>query len=658
MEQGVFGNILGILGSQSGVDFSRYKHGLLRRRIQRRMTALQLESAEDYERYLRAHPSEIQSLLNDVLVTVAGFFRLPAAFRWLKKSHHSPGDRAAKAIPDHGHLEIGGDGTGNAHGGVEGGTERGANVDRQAGAKNSELDRVDDVSSLYKALVESSDDAIITKDLNGIILTWNQGAERIFGYTADEIIGKSVTVLMPEDCQKEEPLILARIRAGGRIDHYETVRVRKDGRLLDISISVSPIINAAGRVIGASKIARDITERKRWEAELRHAHDEAERANQAKDDFLAALSHELRTPLSPVLLLAGEAASDRDLPPGVRANFDVIRRNIELEARLVDDLLDLSRIRTGKLKIERADVSIHLALSDTLSILHKEIEQKGIALKEDLRDSESVISGDAVRLRQIFWNILTNAIKFTPPGGSITVQGHAESGHYIVQISDTGIGMTPAELTSAFEPFRQGGHSRDPQRFGGLGLGLAISKRFIELHSGSIEAASPGINCGSTFTVRFRLAGWNRLARVFNLPPIQTQPTDGLHFAPEFGKNKHHAAILLVEDHEATRSSLARILQKHHHKVVTASSAGEAIAVAEKEHFDVVISDIGLPDGNGYDLFRKIHDKSPVVKGIALSGYGMERDLDQSRNSGFHSHLIKPVKIQALERALEETLAD
>jgi PAS domain S-box-containing protein len=655
MEQGAFGNILVLLGAQSGVDFTHYKQTILRRRIKRRMTTLHLESPEDYESYLRAHPSEIQSLLNDILVLMAGFFRLPAAFKWFKKGHESESaadESEQSAITD---TEI------IARKEWESDNRRFWSTDRADIASSSrqetesaELKHADAFPGLFKALVDSSDDAIIMKDLNGIIRTWNKGAERIFGYKPEEIIGKSVTELMPPALRKEEPEILARIRAGKRIDHYETIRICKDGRLVDISLTVSPIINGEGRIVGASKIARDITEKKRWEAEIKRAHDEAEQANHAKDEFLATLSHELRTPLNPVLLLASESAADYDLPPGIRANFDVIRRNIELEARLIDDLLDLTRVRTGKLRIEKSDVNIYAVLSDTISIVQKEIERKQITLKQNFTDAESIIFGDAVRIRQIFWNVLKNAIKFTPRRGTITVESRTEYGQYVVIISDNGIGMTPDELAAAFEAFKQGAHSREG-RFGGLGLGLAISKRFVELHSGSITAASSGPDRGSTFTIQFPLAGWNRIGTALNLPPLQS-PRAGNGHASDSDSGKHHANILLVEDHEPTRSTLAQILERRHYKVAIAASVREAIAIAEKGHFDLVISDIGLPDGNGYDLFKKIHDRSPVVKGIALSGYGMENDLARSRNIGFQAHLIKPVKIDALEKALEETL--
>lgn len=656
MEQGAYGNILGLLRARSGVDFTIYTQGILRRQIKRHMTSLRLESPEDYERYLRNHPPEIQSLLNDILVLIGGFFRIPAALKWFRKSH-TPAEPADKLDDSESETEI------NNRKDLETAKHRSRPKVREPLGMNdlTEAAKVshkghDPVPGLFKALVDSSDDAIIMKDLDGIIRTWNKGAERIFGYTADEIIGKPVTDLMPPALRPEEPGILGRIRDGERVEHYDTVRVTKDGRLVDISLTISPIINDKGQIIGASKIARDITERKRWEAEIKRAHDEAEQANHAKDEFMATLSHELRTPLNPVLLLAGESAADHELPKNVRTNFETIRDNIELEARLIDDLLDLTRLRTGKLKIEKTDVSIHDVLFDTISIVRKEIDQKKINLRQNLADPESIVFGDPVRLRQIFWNILKNAVKFTPRRGTITVESHVEQGKYVATVSDTGIGMTQNELAHAFEAFKQGRHSRDSGRFGGLGLGLAITRRFVELHSGSIIASSPGPDRGSSFTIQFPLAAWNRIGVALDLPPLQTNAS-GEQGKFEPGKTQNYAKILLVEDHEPTRSTLALILKRRHLNVFSAASVGEAIAIAENQHFDLVISDIGLPDGNGYDLFRRIHEQSPIVKGIALSGYGMEQDLARSRSTGFQTHLIKPVKIEALDRALKETLA-
>jgi PAS domain S-box-containing protein len=357
----------------------------------------------------------------------------------------------------------------------------------------------------FKALVDSSDDAIISKDLNGIIRTWNKGAEKIFGYTADEVIGKPVTILFAPDNLDEEPSILARIRVGERIDHYETIRRRKNGELIDISLTVSPIKNDAGKIIGASKIARDITAKKRGDAELRRMHKELENANRAKDRFLAMLSHELRTPLNPVLLLASDAATDPSLSPETRFAFESILQNVETEARLIDDLLDLTRITAGKLKLERTKLKVNQALMNSIAMVKSQAQQKEIVVEEKLGNPESVVWGDGVRLQQVYSNILKNAIKFTPPKGRVAVRAGATDGEYVVSVSDTGMGMTMHELAVVFEPFRQGEHSENQHQYGGLGLGLAISKQFIEFHQGTIDATSEGRGRGSTFTIRLPL---------------------------------------------------------------------------------------------------------------------------------------------------------
>lgn len=356
----------------------------------------------------------------------------------------------------------------------------------------------------FKAIVDSSDDAIVGKDLNGIIQSWNIGAEKIFGYKAEEVIGQPITILFPPENVDEEPSILARIRAGQRIDHYETVRKRKDGTLIDISLTVSPVKDNAGNIIGASKIARDITDKKQWENRLVQAHKELEEANRAKDNFLAMLSHELRTPLNPVLLIASDAADDPALPDDVRARFEMILRNVEMEARLIDDLLDLARIRTGKLKLEKKQVNVHDLLANSLSLIHDQARRKNITLIQKLNDPQTTVLGDAVRLQQVFSNVLKNAVKFTPDNGTVTVQSGLRDHEYVINISDTGIGMTPEELDVAFDAFRQGEHSVVP-RFGGLGLGLAISKEFVEFHEGRIDAFSKGRGCGSTFTIKLPL---------------------------------------------------------------------------------------------------------------------------------------------------------
>lgn len=396
-------------------------------------------------------------------------------------------------------------------------------------------------------------------------------------------------------------------------------------------------------------------ERKRAAQEIERARDEALAAARAKDDFLAALSHELRTPLSPVLLLASEAALDQQLPEGLRADFDTIRKNVELEARLIDDLLDLTRITRGKLPVERRAIDPHSILQDAITTIRTEVEDKRIALRVNLGDGLPVVWGDPVRLQQVYWNVLKNAVKFTPAGGAITVETRVdlEKGTFTVRITDTGIGMNSAELRRIFDTFSQGDHAGQggSHCFGGLGLGLAISRKLVELHDGRIEALSAGRNCGAEFIIELptmrRVAGDPRVMVALEKPAERASGSPPF-IAPGLSRGR----ILLVEDHAPTRTTLEHLLRRRHYEVVSAATLSEARALAEQDGITLLISDIGLPDGNGYELMAELRDRRGL-KGIALSGYGMENDLGRSSAAGFAIHLIKPVGVQALDHALE-----
>ncbi len=493
----------------------------------------------------------------------------------------------------------------------------------------------------FAAIVESSDDAIISKDLNGTITSWNDGARKIFGYLAEEVIGKPVTILIPRERHDEEPGILQRIRKGSRVDHFETIRQCKDGTLLDIELTISPIKNASGKIIGASKIARDITKRKRVETELKVAHEEVVAASRAKDDFLATLSHELRTPLNPVLLIASDAVNNHELAPGVRMDFNTILKNIELEARLIDDLLDLTRIAGGKVILDKRIVDVHSICREAIATVQEEIVRKEIVLKLKLAAPQSEVFADMVRLQQVFWNLLKNAVKFTPQRGLITVESEvSEKDHIVIRIMDTGIGIEPGEMNRLFKTFSQGDQAR---QFGGLGLGLAISKRLMDVHEAKIHAFSPGRDQGATFTVELPLA--KTVGKSAAAPDGSAPFSDG-SLPVNTLKN---IRILLVEDHEPTRKTLALLLMRRRYEVVATASIAEALA--QKRNFHVLISDIGLPDGNGCDLMIEMR-KRGSIQGIALTGFGMEQDVARSQEAGFLVHLTKPVKIQALEKAL------
>ncbi len=467
-------------------------------------------------------------------------------------------------------------------------------------------------------------------------MSWNQGAERIFGYRADEAVGKPIMMLIPSDRQDEEREILQRIRQGEKVDHYETVRQCKNGSQIDVSLTISPLKDKEGIIIGASKIARNITERKKTERELEHAKEVAEAASRAKDTFLAVLSHELRTPLTPVLMTAAVRERDPELTQTIQAEMAMIRRNVELETKLIDDLLDLSRITSGKLTLQMELLDLNTAVNQVCDICRSQIQEKGIELSFDLDTSIAPVNADASRLQQVLWNVLKNAAKFTPEGGSIHVCTVQEASRVQVQIQDSGVGMAPEVLPKIFDAFEQG-DARVTRKFGGLGLGLAISKALVELHGGSIWVESPGVGEGCTVTIE--------------LPAAPPQASDLVVDRRNVPPPDQILRLLIVEDHADTALLLKRLLEASGFVVETAGSVAEALKAADSAHFDVLVSDLGLPDGTGCDLMRQMRERHPL-KGIAMSGYGMEEDVRRSREAGFSEHLVKPVDISSLERAI------
>ena len=385
--------------------------------------------------------------------------------------------------------------------------------------------------------------------------------------------------------------------------------------------------------------------------ELEQARDTAERANHAKDDFLAALSHELRTPLNPVLLLASEAAIDPKIPAAIRNDFEMIARNVELEAHLIDDLLDLTRITRGKLILDLHLLDFHSVLRDALAAIQTGLKDRILTLRLDLRASRCDIRADPVRLLQVLWNILKNAVKFTPDHGSIVITTRNPPGgdRIVIDIADTGIGMTLSEISTAFDAFAQGEHASrtSTQRFGGLGLGLAISRMLLELHAGTLRATSGGRGQGSTFVIELPLAeeATDAVSTSANVARIHAR--EGSAAAPPDAKS-----VLLVEDHEPTRTSLARLLHRRGYAVTSTGSLAEAKAAATEHAFDLLISDLGLPDGNGCELMAG-HSQH-FGRSIALSGYGMESDIARSKNAGFGAHLVKPLTMQSLDRTITD----
>jgi two-component system CheB/CheR fusion protein len=492
-----------------------------------------------------------------------------------------------------------------------------------------------DAQAMLAAIVESSDDAIVSKSLEGIITSWNKGAEQIFGYTAEEMIGMPLTVLIPPERQDEEPRILARIRAGERVDHFETVRVAKDGRRLEISVTISPMRDTNGRIIGASKIARDITQQKQIQRDLIEAKNLAESASRAKDHFLSVLSHELRTPLTPVLAAISHIESDPNLPREfLDRQIGMIRRNIETEARLVDDLLDLTRIARGKIQLNYEATDAQTLLQNAMAMVQADSLEKSIEVTTDFRANDVHVWADAGRIQQVFLNLLCNAVKFTPDGGRIVVRTENMNGTFRAEIVDTGIGIAPDVLPRLFDAFEQG-EDCIARRFGGLGLGLSIVKSIIELHGGRVMAKSDGVGKGARFAIEMN-----------NIMPL-ARPATPPAISDTVVETKSPHRILLVEDHDDTRRVLARLLSSFGFIVAAAGTVREALDLSERERFDVLVSDIGLPDGTGTELMRELKLRQTIT-GIALSGFGRDEDLRRSADAGFTSHLIKPVNFQTL----------
>lgn len=350
------------------------------------------------------------------------------------------------------------------------------------------------------AIVESSDDAIISKNLDGIITSWNRAAELMFGYTADEQIGRSILTIIPSDREGEERDVIAKIKRGETVDHYETVRRRRDGTLFPISLTISPIRNNAGEVVGASKIARDITERKRVEEAMTHARLEAEEANRLKDEFLATLSHELRTPLNALVGFTHMMKAGVVEPEQLPRVIEILDRNAALLTRLVDDMLDVSGMVSGKTKLTVQPVELCKLMEQAIAIVTPSADAKGIQLQSVLDCSAPAISGDPDRLQQVLWNLLANAVKFTQRGGRVRIELSKTGDMNEILITDTGSGIPASFLPFVFDRFRQA-NRQSAGGSGGLGLGLAICRHLVELHGGTITAASAGEGMGSTFRV-------------------------------------------------------------------------------------------------------------------------------------------------------------
>jgi PAS domain S-box-containing protein len=491
-----------------------------------------------------------------------------------------------------------------------------------------------EAQSALAAIVEYSEDAIMSSSLDGIVRTWNRGAEHIFGYTAAEIIGKPNNILVPLDRREEEPRVLELLKADQRVDHFETTRIAHGGRNVDVAVTISPIKDSRGRMIAFSTSTRDITAQKQMQRELNLAKESAEAANKAKDHFLSVLSHELRTPLTPVLAEISYLETQLNLPPEFLQHVGMMRRNLELEARLVDDLLDLTRIRRQTIGLHFEVVDVHEILRNAIEMVQNVIDTKSIDAATSFRASRHDVWGDPDRLQQVFLNLLSNAAKFTPRRGMIAVRtSNLQSDRLRIEIKDNGIGIEPDMLLRLFNAFEQTERTR---RFGGLGLGLSIAKSLVELHEGTITAISDGPDLGAMFIVEFETV----------MPPEPEPVSDPVENASAAG-----CRILFVEDHEDTRRVMERLLKHIGCTVVSASGVQEAIEIGETQPFDLLVTDLGLPDGSGIQIMEKLKVHK-TIRGIAITGLGQDEDLRRTQEAGFEMHLVKPVNFADLKEAI------
>jgi PAS domain S-box-containing protein len=458
-----------------------------------------------------------------------------------------------------------------------------------------------------------------------------------------------LTSVVAEDRQRASEVRDEAMRSGTRYE-LETRVLHPDGskRWVYSRGKLEPDANGqAGRLVG---LVQDITQRREAEEALRHrgaqleaanksaerAKAEAEKANQAKDHFLAVLSHELRTPLTPVLA----AAQLLQRRPGLGADavgpLEIIQRNVQLQARLIDDLLDLTRIARGKLELKRKPIDICTVIERAVEIAKPDIDARRLEFGVILKDAPHRVNGDASRLQQVVWNLLTNAVKFTPEGGCVGLRCEREDDQVIIEVSDSGIGIEAQAADKIFDAFEQGGRTVTRQ-FGGLGLGLAIAKRLVEMHDGKISVYSEGRNRGATFRVRLPLSG---------------EAVDADEQRSAASVDGRSRRILLVEDNGDTAATMASLLEAFGYQVVCAGDVRQALKAIDANEFDLLVSDLGLPDGTGVDLMHELRRRGNTVKGIALSGYGQVEDLRRSKEAGFSAHLIKPVDVDALLEAI------
>ena len=499
----------------------------------------------------------------------------------------------------------------------------------------SERKEAERIRAHFAAIVESADDAIISKSLDGVIQSWNMGAERIFGYRPEEAIGRPITMLIPPERQAEEPEILARVRNGERLMHYETVRVTKDGRRIPISLTISPIKNVSGEIIGASKIARDISERIGIENALR----EAERR---KDEFLAMLAHELRNPLTPIRTGLDIIQKNLGDPKRRQWALEVIDRQLMQLGRVIDDLLDLARIVNGNIALKKDVVSLNALVSSAVEASRALIHSRRHELRVDLPTPDVSLYVDPVRMTQALTNLLMNAAKYTSPGGTIAVEGRVKDGSAYIRVSDTGRGIDAALLPKVFDPFVQG-KTNYARTDGGLGIGLSIVRRIVEMHDGSVSAFSRGPNTGSEFSIKL---------------PVPTDVVGNVFAAEERRDHGARRRVLIVDDNHDVADVIAAYLMVSGYDVAQHYSGVGVTEKAFEFRPDAIVLDLGLPGRDGFEVAEELrrHANFQQVPIIAISGYSQPKDIERSRAAGINFHMTKPVDSELLVKLIDANL--
>jgi PAS domain S-box-containing protein len=509
--------------------------------------------------------------------------------------------------------------------------------------RGKELEQQKDLLAVTLA---SIGDCVMVTDKDGQVTFMNHVAEEVTGWTLAEASGRPTgeifRILNEHSRETVESPVEKVMKHGvivGLANH--TVLVRKDGSEVPIDDSGAPIRDRDGTFRGVVLVFRDFSAHKRTEHELRVAKETAETANKAKDQFLAMLSHELRTPLTPVLATLNLWEASEEVPVALHADVQMLRRSIELEARIIDDLLDLTRIARGMLSFSPENTDVHALIEFLVGLSQSELQNKQLKVELRLNALRHNIHTDASRLQQVLWNILRNAVKFTDMGGSVTIATSNDArGNVDIAVADTGIGMTEETISKLFIPFEQADPTRN-RHYGGLGLGMAISNALIDLLEGELTATSEGLGRGSTFVVSFPAT--ESVARPIEPDTAPAASTDRIR-------------LLIVEDHVDTARALVRLLENRGYQPVSVHNVKAGLEAVGRNEFDLILCDLGLPDGTGIDFIRKVRERHQTPA-IALTGFGMQQDVERAEQAGFNAHLTKPVNLQKLEATILKLLA-